>query len=93
MSDHQDSHGHSAHAHKPHPSHLEHKDKGPTEIGCMVVTCSDTRDQETDTSGQLIQQLLDQRHHRLAAYHIIKDEPTEIQRLLKEAAGNDAIEV
>lgn len=59
----------------------------------MVVTCSDTRTPETDTSGQLIQQLLDQRHHRLTAYHIIKDEPSEIQKILKDAAGNDAIEV
>ncbi len=79
--------------HTPQPSHVEHKDKGPAEIGCMVVTCSDTRSPETDTSGQLIQQLLDQRHHRLAAYHIIKDEPSEIQKLLKAASANDAIEV
>ncbi len=78
---------------QPRPSHLEHKDHGPQDIGCMVITCSDTRTPETDTSGQLIQQLLDQRRHRLAAYHLIKDEPTEIQQLLKDAAGNKAVEV
>ena len=93
MSEHNHSHEQAAASHTPHPSHVEHKDNGPADIGCMVVTCSDTRSPETDTSGQLIQQLLDQRHHRLAAYHIIKDEPSEIQKLLKDAAGNDAIEV
>ena len=77
---------------QPDPSHIEHKDKGPQEIGCMVITCSDTRTPETDTSGQLIHQLLDQRHHRIARYEIIKDEPSEIQKLLREAASDDSIE-
>ncbi|WP_447971760.1 MogA/MoaB family molybdenum cofactor biosynthesis protein [Nitrospira sp. M1] len=58
----------------------------------MVITCSDTRTPETDTSGQLIQQLLNQRHHRVSSYTIIKDEPTEISRVLQEAASNDSIE-
>ena len=92
MSDHHhspDSGPQSSHA---KPSHVEHKNKGPEKIGCMVITCSDTRTPETDTSGQLIQQLLDQRHHRIAAYQIIKDEPKEISRLLKEAASNDSVE-
>ena len=92
MSDHHHSHDSGSHSSHTQPSHVEHKDKGPQEIGCMVITCSDTRTPKTDTSGQLIQQLLDQRHHRIAAYHIIKDEPKEINRLLKEAATNDSVE-
>ncbi len=59
----------------------------------MVITCSDTRTPETDTSGQLIQQLLNQRHHQVAAYEIIKDEPAEVQRLIKEAAAHDSVEI
>ena len=92
MSGDQQSHGHVTHGHNTQPSHLEHKETGPQDIGCMVITCSDTRTPETDTSGQLIQQLLLQHHHRLAGYRIIKDEPAEIQRLLKEAASDAAIE-
>ncbi|GJL66164.1 MAG: molybdenum cofactor biosynthesis protein B [Nitrospirales bacterium] len=84
-------HSHT-HSHLENPSHREHKDRGPHEIGCMVITCSDTRTPETDTSGQLIQQLLNQRRHRVCSYSIIKDEPEEIRRVLHEAASNDSIE-
>ena len=45
----------------------------------MVITCSDTRTPETDTSGQLIQQLLKDKGHHIAAYHLVKDEPAEIK--------------
>ena len=85
-------HHHTHTATTSEPSHIQHKESGPKAIGCMVVTCSDTRTPDTDTSGQLIQHLLKQRHHEVHAYEIIKDEPTEVQRLLKEAAHNEAIE-
>ncbi len=36
----------------------EHKEKGKKSIGCFVITVSDTRDENTDTSGQTIKQFL-----------------------------------
>jgi len=39
----------------------------------MVITCSDTRTPDTDTSGQLIQKLLKEQGHTIAAYHLVKD--------------------
>ena len=59
----------------------------------MVITCSDTRTPETDTSGQLIMRLLKEHGHGVAAYHLIKDEPAEIRAKIEEAAGNPAIQV
>ena len=50
----------------------------------MVITCSDTRTPETDTSGQLIQQLLKDKGHHIAAYHLVKDEPAEIKARIAE---------
>lgn len=44
----------------------------------MVITCSDTRTPETDTSGQLIQKLLEESGHRIVAYHVTKDDPGQI---------------
>ena len=44
----------------------------------MVITCSDTRTPETDTSGQLIQKLLKEQGHTITAYHLVKDEPAQI---------------
>ncbi|GJL55156.1 MAG: molybdenum cofactor biosynthesis protein B [Nitrospirales bacterium] len=92
MADHTHTGDSSTHSHTENPSHIAHKDTGTQEIGCMVITCSDTRTPETDTSGQLIQQLLNQRHHRVSSYTITKDEPTEISRLLQEAASNDSVD-
>ena len=45
----------------------------------MVITCSDTRTPDSDTSGQLIQKLLKDQGHSVAAYHLVKDEPEQIK--------------
>jgi molybdenum cofactor biosynthesis protein B len=63
----------------------EHKEKAKKNLGCLVVTVSDTRDESTDQSGQLIKALLAEKGHRLADYRIVKDEPPEIESLLREA--------
>jgi molybdenum cofactor biosynthesis protein B len=59
---------------------------------CAVVTLSDTRTPATDTSGQLIQKLLADAGHQVAAYHVIKDDPTGLESLLLELASNAEID-
>jgi molybdenum cofactor biosynthesis protein B len=59
---------------------------------CAVVTLSDTRTRETDTSGQLIQKLLTDGGHRIAAYHLIKDDPEVLESLLLELASNSDVD-
>ena len=54
----------------------------------MVITCSDTRTPHTDTSGQLIQKLLKEQGHTVAAYHLVKDEPSKIKTKIKVAVTN-----
>jgi molybdopterin adenylyltransferase len=63
-------------------SSLPHPDAQPLTVNCAVITVSDTRSVETDRSGQLIQQLLQQAGHRLVDYALLKDEPTQIQAQL-----------
>ncbi|MDZ7962188.1 MAG: MogA/MoaB family molybdenum cofactor biosynthesis protein [Aulosira sp. DedQUE10] len=73
---------------KPHP------DAPGMAVNCAVVTVSDSRSPETDKSGQLIQELLLAANHAIAAYKIIKDEPTQIQgqiELLAEATNLDVV--
>ncbi|MBD2447919.1 molybdenum cofactor biosynthesis protein MoaB [Nostoc sp. FACHB-152] len=73
---------------KPHPDAVE------MTVNCAVVTVSDTRNQETDKSGQLIKQLLLDANHAIAAYAIIKDEPAQIQeqiQLLGKSGNVDAV--
>ena len=70
----------------------EHKEKGKKSIGCFVLTVSDTRDESTDQSGQLIKNLLAEHGHRMAGYRIVKDEPVEIESLLKQTLKNSEVE-
>ena len=70
----------------------EHKAKGKRSINCFVVTVSDTRDQTTDESGQLIKSLLADEKHMLAGYRIVKDEAAEIEALLREALAHKQVE-
>ncbi|MBF2021930.1 MAG: MogA/MoaB family molybdenum cofactor biosynthesis protein [Hydrococcus sp. C42_A2020_068] len=73
---------------------VPHPDRDLISVNCAVITVSDTRTFETDRSGQLIEQLLQQAGHRVDAYAIIKDEPTQIEtqlRQLSEIPDLDAI--
>jgi molybdenum cofactor biosynthesis protein B len=70
----------------------EHKAKGKRSIACFVVTVSDTRDETTDTSGQLIKSLLSNENHQLAGYRIVKDEPEQIAALLRDALNQKEVE-
>ncbi|MBD2293871.1 MogA/MoaB family molybdenum cofactor biosynthesis protein [Anabaena sphaerica FACHB-251] len=67
---------------QPHPDSLE------MTVTCAVITVSDTRNPETDKSGQLIQQLLLTANHVIADYIIIKDEPAQIQQQIEILGKN-----
>ena len=69
-------------------SHKEHKAAAPKSIPCMVITCSDTRTPETDTSGALIMSALKGRGHSVVSYHLVKDDPSVIRKLIKQGAKN-----
>lgn len=70
----------------------EHREEAPSSVRCMIVTVSDTRTPETDKSGQLIRELLEQADYKIVSYRIVKDEYDEIQALVKEAASDPQIE-
>ncbi len=60
----------------------EHRNAAPDSIGCAVITVSDTRTFETDKSGRIMTERLEQAGHRIIGYRIVPDEPTEIADLL-----------
>ena len=75
-------------------SHQEHRQQAADGIRCAVITVSDTRTPETDTSGRLMQDALTQAGHVVHAYCIVKDEPDDIRRLLRhhiQDADTDAV--
>jgi molybdopterin adenylyltransferase len=61
-----------------------HRAAAPTNLRCAVLTVSDTRTVETDSSGALIQAKLQGAGYDVVDYRIQKDEPTEIKRQLEQ---------
>jgi molybdenum cofactor biosynthesis protein B len=74
------------------PGHQEHKAHADVRVACGVITVSDTRSKETDKSGQLILEKLKAAGHRVTAYHISKDEPTQIRPLLEALLADPAVQ-
>lgn len=74
------------------PTPHEHKAHAPSTIGCMVITCSDTRTPETDISGQLIRTLLEDRGHTVVGYHLVKDDPAQIQLWIARGAVHEGVQ-
>lgn len=73
-------------------SHHDHKAHAPRQIGCMVITCSDTRNPETDTSGQLMMRLLKESGHEVVDYQIVKDEPAQIKALIAKGVTMQGVQ-
>jgi molybdopterin adenylyltransferase len=76
---------------RPDSTPLEHKATAPRSIGCWVLTVSDTKTPETDTSGQLIRTLLADAGHQVVGSSIVRDEPKDVQRVIREACANDQV--
>jgi molybdenum cofactor biosynthesis protein B len=70
----------------------EHKEKSKKNIRCFVVTVSDTRDEATDLSGQLIKSYLSNEGHSISGYRIVKDEPAQIEVLLRDALNQSEVD-
>jgi molybdenum cofactor biosynthesis protein B len=56
-----------------------------------VLTVSDTKTPETDTSGAVIRELLTAAGHRVAGSSIVRDEPADVARLVKAACADPAV--
>ena len=66
----------TAHAHRHHDARS---------VRCGVITVSDSRSEENDTSGQLILRLLREAGHEIELYRIVRDEPNQIVGVLAAA--------
>jgi molybdenum cofactor biosynthesis protein B len=73
--------------------HLDHKHHAPKSVACMVITISDTRTEETDVSGKYLCDTLKTNGYQIAHYSIVKDEPGDIQALLRQGIDSEGIQV
>jgi molybdenum cofactor biosynthesis protein B len=74
-------------------STIEHKQEAPKTVNCKVITVSDTRVKETDKSGRLMMELLEQSGHNVVDYAIVKDEIQPIQHEILAGCDREDIDV
>lgn len=70
----------------------EHRQQATSEgqVPIAIVTVSDTRTVETDTSGQTIRKLVEKAGHLVVDYRIVKDEPDQVATALDEFVAGEA---
>ena len=69
-------------------SHTEHRVTSPNTVTCAVLTVSDTRTPETDTSGAAIVALLEQAGHVVVDKGIVRDEPAAVRAWIQEQVAS-----
>ena len=62
----------------------EHKAHAPASVACFVLTVSDTRTLETETSGRTIAELLTAAGHTVVDRHVVRDEPLDVERAIRD---------
>jgi molybdenum cofactor biosynthesis protein B len=70
----------------------EHKASAKASVRLGIVTVSDTRTLETDTSGLLIDQIATQAGHEVAWRKIVRDEPAEIHDVIAQTQSDPSIQ-
>jgi molybdenum cofactor biosynthesis protein B len=77
------------------PSFQQHQAAGSKygPLGFAVLTMSDSRTPETDTSGQFIRDAATAAGHRIVRYTIVKDDPAQIRPELLAALGDPQVAV
>lgn len=70
----------------------EHRAKAAKSVVCAVITVSDTRTEESDTSGKTIIEILKSHGHQEKGYAIVKDDIPMIQGKLREFIEDKAIQ-
>ena len=71
----------------------EHKAEAPANVGCYVLTVSDTRTPDTDTSGRAIRDLLEGAGHLVSGFDIVKDEPSQVTTRVRDRLGDPRTQV
>lgn len=74
-------------------SHLDHKASAPSRVTCAVLTISDTRTEQTDTSGAAIVGLLTEAGHEVVARGLVRDDPDAVRTFVEAQLASPAVQV
>ena len=65
-----------------------HKKDAPASVRCFVLTISDSRTEETDTSGNAISEMLASAGHEIVGRRIVRDDPPAVRGAVKGQVTN-----
>jgi molybdenum cofactor biosynthesis protein B len=71
----------------------QHRAEAPHVVTAAVITISDTRTKETDTSGKKIVDSMTAAGHKILAWEIVPDEPTRIKPLIDKLRESPELDV
>jgi len=71
----------------------EHKQNAPLSVRCFIVTVSDTRTEETDTSGRAIADLLEHAGHQVAGRVVVKDDAAVVRSAVERQLASSDVDV
>lgn len=71
----------------------EHKQAAPNQVHCKIITVSDTRNKDTDKSGKLMIEMLENAGHIISDYVIVKDEAKPIKMEVLKGCSDPEIDV
>ena len=72
---------------------IPHPDTARIHLHCAIITVSDTRDLDSDRSGQLIGQYLNHIDHVVDSYQILKDDPELIRSQVEQLSLDPTLAV
>jgi molybdopterin adenylyltransferase len=70
-------------------SHEQHRASSPASVRCAILTVSDTRNDETDSGGRAIVELLTSAGHALVTKAIVRDEPALVEDFVRTHLEHD----
>ncbi len=65
----------------------------PVRVRCFVLTISDTRTDQTDTSGRTIVDLLEEAGHVVTGRKIVRDDPDQVLALIQGRLDDPSLQV
>ena len=71
-------------------AHIAHRTQGPHSIRCFILTVSDTRTEQTDTSGRAIADLLGQAGHVVPGRTLVKDDAALVRNAIERQLATAA---
>ncbi len=76
----------------PEGTDAAHKAAGPASVRCFVLTVSDTRTADTDSSGAAIADLLTEAGHAVVGRAIVKDDAEHVRETIVRQLANPDVQ-